>query len=71
MLTVQRRGPTLDEARGRAYEAIDRIRFEGAAYRTRHRGSGPAGADGEREHLIGKGRAALVGILWATASTSR
>jgi phosphoribosylamine---glycine ligase len=34
VLTVSAGGPTLAEARGRAYEAIDRIRFEGAAYRT-------------------------------------
>jgi phosphoribosylamine--glycine ligase len=34
VLTVSAGGPTLEAARGRAYEAIDRIRFEGAAYRT-------------------------------------
>jgi phosphoribosylamine---glycine ligase len=34
VLTVSAGGPTLEEARGRAYEAIDRIGFEGAAYRT-------------------------------------
>jgi phosphoribosylamine--glycine ligase len=34
VLTVSAGGPTLDEARGRAYEAVERIRFEGAAYRT-------------------------------------
>jgi len=34
VLTVSAGGPTLDEARGRAYEAVERIRFEGAVYRT-------------------------------------
>ena len=34
VLTVSAGGPTLDEARGRAYEAVERIGFEGAAYRT-------------------------------------
>jgi phosphoribosylamine--glycine ligase len=34
VLTVSAGGPTLEEARGRAYEAVERIAFEGAAYRT-------------------------------------
>jgi phosphoribosylamine--glycine ligase len=34
VLTVSAGGPTLEEARGRAYEAVERIAFDGAAYRT-------------------------------------
>jgi phosphoribosylamine--glycine ligase len=43
VLTVSAGGPTLDEARGRAYEAVERIRFEGAVYRTDIAGEIPRG----------------------------
>jgi phosphoribosylamine--glycine ligase len=33
VLTVSAGGSTLEEARGRAYEAVERIAFDGAAYR--------------------------------------